>query len=236
MAVAIPALRQDLQLFEGPEALNGSPTWAIYDPVRNRHFKIGAKAFALLSRWHEGSIEAILEAAHKRSGRAVNVSDFEEVLKFLSANSLIESQTAQDVANLLAQYRTAKERGLSWLGRNLFFFRLPLLRAERLLLRLTRIAEPLYSRTFRMALAVMGVIGIYLVARQFDSFLHSFEYFFTWQGVVLFIASLVLLKVVHEFAHGVTATRYGARVSNMGVAFMVFFSGAVYGCQRCLAC
>lgn len=223
MATSVPALRQDLQLFEGPEALNGARTWAVYDPVRNRHFKLGAKAFALLSRWHEGSVENILNAARNMLASEIRPSDFEEVLKFVTANSLVETQHPQDVANLLAQYRAANRRDIGWYGRNMFFFRLPLLRAERLLKRLTRLAEPLYSRTFRVLLAMMAIIGVYLVARQIDTFLHSFEYFFTWQGVLLFVCSLVLLKIIHEFAHGVTATRFGARVSNMGVAFMVFF-------------
>ncbi|MEM7467879.1 MAG: site-2 protease family protein [Pseudomonadota bacterium] len=219
----LPALRQDLQLFEGPEALNGAKTWAVYDPVRNRHFKIGEAAFALLSRWHEGTVEAILTAAKRLTGGTYSANDIEEVLKFLTANSLIETKQPQEIANLLAQYRAATNRDLGWFARNLFFFRIPILRAERLLKMLAGICEPLYSRGFRIMLALMAVLGVYLVIRQLDAFVTSFEYFFTWQGVMLFVLSLILLKVIHEFAHGVTATRYGARVSNMGVAFMVFF-------------
>ncbi|MEM7542429.1 MAG: HlyD family efflux transporter periplasmic adaptor subunit, partial [Pseudomonadota bacterium] len=48
-------------------------------------------------------------------------------------------------------------------------------------------------------------------------------YFFTWQGLLTFGASMVMVKVVHELGHALTATRYGVHVSNMGVAFMVFF-------------
>ena len=222
-SVSVPALRQDLQLFEGPEGIDGSRTWAIYDPIRNRHFKVGLKAFALLSRWHEGTIESIVGAARKISGSDYSNSDVEEILKFLTANSLVETQNPQEVANLLAQYRAANIRDLAWFGRNLFFFRLPILRAEKLLRQLVRWSDPFYSREFRIAIFWMAVIGIYLVARQFDTFIHSFEYFFTWQGALLFVMALAILKIIHEFAHGITATRFGARVSNMGVAFMVFF-------------
>ena len=219
----LPALRQDLQLFEGPEGVDGSRTWAIYDPIRNRHFKIGAKAFAMLSRWQQGTIEAIRQQAKSVAGISFSEKDFENVMKFLAANSLIEVSKKPDVEKLLTQYKTASERNLAWVGRNLFFFRLPILRAERLLKFLAKASEPLYSRKFFYLILVLGIVGFYLVARQLDSFLTSFEYFFTWQGGMLFVASLALLKVFHEFAHGITATRFGAHVSNMGVAFMVFF-------------
>lgn len=177
----------------------------------------------MLSRWQQGTVEAIKQHAKNAAGIAFSEKDFEEVLKFLTANSLIEASKKAEVDNLFAQYQTASERNLAWFGRNLFFFRLPILRAEGLLKFLARISDPLYSRTFFHIVLTLGIIGFYLVARQLDSFLTSFEYFFTWQGAMLFVASLALLKIFHEFAHGVTATRFGAHVSNMGVAFMVFF-------------
>lgn len=177
----------------------------------------------MLSRWQQGTVEAIKQHAKNAAGIVFSEKDFEEVLKFLTANSLIEASKKAEVDNLFAQYQTASERNLAWFGRNLFFFRLPILRAEGLLKFLARISDPLYSRTFFHIVLTLGIIGFYLVARQLDSFLTSFEYFFTWQGAMLFVASLALLKIFHEFAHGVTATRFGAHVSNMGVAFMVFF-------------
>lgn len=219
----LPALRQDLQLFEGPEGSDGAPTWAIYDPVRNRHFKIGRKAFAMLSRWHEGTVEAISTQLKAVAGLNFSTQDFQDLLKFLTANSLVETRKSSESANLFAQYSAATKKDLAWLGRNVFFFRLPLLRAESLLKILARVFAFAFTRSFRNLVLAVGLIGFYLAARQFDSFLTSFDYFFTWQGMAMFLVSLVLLKILHEFAHGITATRFGARVSNMGVAFMVMF-------------
>lgn len=47
-AQVLPRLRDDLSLLPGPAAENGGPTWTIHDPVRNRYYRIGAEAFALL--------------------------------------------------------------------------------------------------------------------------------------------------------------------------------------------
>jgi len=45
-----PALRQDLKLFDGPRHRDGSPSWRILDPVRNKFFEIGWLEFELLAR------------------------------------------------------------------------------------------------------------------------------------------------------------------------------------------
>ena len=41
MSQVLPELRDDLQLLPGPRALDGSPTWSIFDPLRNKYFRIG---------------------------------------------------------------------------------------------------------------------------------------------------------------------------------------------------
>ena len=47
----LPRLRDDLKLFDGPADRDGAPTWTVYDPVRNRYFRIGRRAFECLSHW-----------------------------------------------------------------------------------------------------------------------------------------------------------------------------------------
>ncbi|MEO8204327.1 MAG: hypothetical protein ABI630_10705, partial [Betaproteobacteria bacterium] len=40
-APKVPRLRQDIKLYPGPRHRDGSPSWRILDPVRNRFFEIG---------------------------------------------------------------------------------------------------------------------------------------------------------------------------------------------------
>jgi len=59
--ITLPVLRHDLQLLEGPVALDGSPSWIILDPLRNKYFYIGWAAFQLLSRWSVGKASILIE-------------------------------------------------------------------------------------------------------------------------------------------------------------------------------
>ena len=69
----------------------------------------------------------------------------------------------------------------------------------------------------------IGVSGLYLVARQWDTFLNSFLYFFNLNGLFFYILAILCIKIFHEFGHAYTATRYGCKVSTIGVAFLVMF-------------
>ena len=55
--VRLPRVRQDLKLYPGPQHRDGSPSWRILDPVRNRFFEIGWLEFELLARWAPGLLE-----------------------------------------------------------------------------------------------------------------------------------------------------------------------------------
>ena len=53
--MTVPYLRQDLKLSEGPKKEDGSPSWLLYDSLRNKYFSINKNAFDLLNNWSSGS-------------------------------------------------------------------------------------------------------------------------------------------------------------------------------------
>jgi putative peptide zinc metalloprotease protein len=69
----------------------------------------------------------------------------------------------------------------------------------------------------------LALAGFYLVSRQWDAFLASFLYFFSWDGIIAYAFGLSAVKVIHELGHAYTATRFGCRVPTMGVSFLVMF-------------
>ena len=44
---------------------------------------------------------------------------------------------------------------------------------------------------------------------------------FSWDGLIGYSVALLLIKILHELGHALTAKRYGCRVPTMGVAFLV---------------
>ncbi|MBC7951107.1 MAG: HlyD family efflux transporter periplasmic adaptor subunit [Rhodospirillaceae bacterium] len=217
----LPPLRDDLRLFPGPEGTDGTPTWTIHDPARNRYFRIGRAAFELLARWNMGDPAALLARTQAETGLSVDEDDLDDMVHFLDTNHLIQRSDAKGVAMLSGWAKAARPVWYKWLLHNYLFFRLPLVRPDRFLAAALPLVRPLYTRNFLLAVLVAALLGLFLVARQWDVFLSTFPHFFSWQGAAWFGAALGLSKTIHELGHAFTAKRLGCRVPTMGVAFLV---------------
>jgi putative peptide zinc metalloprotease protein len=99
--------------------------------------------------------------------------------------------------------------------------RIPLFRPDQFLSATYPYVRPLFSRAFALIMLALGLIGLLLVARQWDTFLATFVDLLTLEGAVFFGLTLSALKVIHEFGHAYTAKRFGCRVPSMGVALLV---------------
>lgn len=222
-AQTLPLLREDLTLLPGPRNWHGAPTWTIHDPVRNCYHRIGRIAFDLLTFWHLGTTEAVANAFEKANGHKPAAEDIAWLAHFLRSNLLVQRRTAEDVASLK---RIAAAKQTAW-RRSLFhqylFFRIPLVRPQSFLNATAFLGDILFSGWLLLITAFFGVIGLFLVARQWDSFLNTFQHFFTWQGIAWYGGALIFAKICHELGHAYAATRAGCRVPTMGIAFLVMW-------------
>ena len=219
----LPVLRDELKLIKGPTALDGSPTWSIFDPVRNKYFRIGWLAFQLLSRWSLGKASLLLERVKEDTTCQVTSKDVDDLVEFLYGNSLTRDPVSGSSTDYLAQYEATKLHWFSWLLKNYLFIRIPLVRPNRFIQATLPLVEPLFAKSFRLIVIICGLLGIYLAFRQWDVFTSTFLYFFSKEGLFFYFAALVFIKILHELGHAYISARYGCRISTMGVCFLVMF-------------
>ncbi len=221
--IPLPKIREDLQLIEASSAYDGSPTWNIFDPIRNRYYKIGWSAFQIISRWSVGTINTLIEKVNAETVCRVTEDDIKQFVTFLQGNGLTVLSPHGTIDDYIEQYEQSKKSWASQIVHNYLYFRIPLVKPDKFLKNTLSIVEPLYSKTFFYFIFLIGILGFYLVARQWDVFVNSFLYFFNLNGLVLYLISICFLKIFHELGHAYTATRYGTKVSTIGVAFLIMF-------------
>ena len=219
----LPELREDIQLLQGPTALDGSPTWTMFDPIRNRYFKIGWLAFQLLSRWSVGTVKKITHIVKRETTCNINEKDVEDLIRFLYGNNLTRNSANNTSDDYYAQYQAGKPGWIAWCLKNYLFLRLPLVRPNIFFQKIIPYLDPLFSHITRNVIFILGLLGLYLVARQWDTFVNTFLYFFTLKGAIFYFIALVFIKVSHELGHALTATRYGCKIPTMGIALLVLF-------------
>ncbi|MDO9103624.1 MAG: biotin/lipoyl-binding protein [Methylovulum sp.] len=218
-----PALREDLSIYAGPRARDGTPTWTLYDPAVHRYFRLGWLEFECLQHWSLGEADAIAVAISHDTPIEVQVADVEEVGKFLLNYQLTKPQGYETSVLFARKRKAAKPRFWTWLLHNYLFLRIPLVKPDRLLKNNLVWVRYLFHPRFIICLLCAAVLAIYLVAEQWTAFSHSFLYAFTPEGALATAGMLSLSKIIHELGHAFAASHFGCRVPTMGVAFMLGF-------------
>ncbi len=220
--VHIPDLRQELRIEPSAPLATGAPAWTLFDPVRHLFFQLGKIEHIIFTLWAGRRIEdmgASLAAQGLDPQQVDNA--FARVVDFSLHNQLTVTQMGDSVATFTSQRAAQKKEWWRWMVDNYLFFRIPVVRPAAFLERTLPRVAPLYSRQAFWIFAALAMIGFYLVSRQWDQFLVSFNYFFSWQGAFAYLIGLSVVKIIHELGHAYTATKYGARVASMGVSFLV---------------
>ncbi|HYD97111.1 MAG TPA: HlyD family efflux transporter periplasmic adaptor subunit [Noviherbaspirillum sp.] len=222
--IRLPALREDLQLLDGPVQADGSPSWRIHDPVRNRFFQIGWLECELLRRWQAGlALGALMASVARETTLRPTREECEELLAFLSEQQLLQAASAAQRERLRERWLRAQPHWLTWLLHHYLFFRIPLLRPDRFLGDTLRWVRPLFSKRFAMLLGALAVADAYFVVGQWSEVESAFSYFFNLEGLLYYFVAASVAKVVHELGHAYVAKHHGLRVPTVGVAFLVLW-------------
>jgi len=222
---ALPPLRQELLLHKAPDSHDGAPTWTLEDPGRNQFFQIGWAEAEMLARWSLRAPQRIAQAICRETALQIDAADVEELGRFLDQQGLLQQLGEQACARYLREAQSRRSKNwMSWAIHHYLFFRIPLLRPDALLGKtLGWVRRVLLNQRFAWLTTMAGVLGLFLVTRQWDSFTHTFLHFFTLEGAAIAGITLACTKVLHEAGHAYAAKHYGCRVASMGIAFMVMW-------------
>ena len=170
----LPELRQDLQLMQGAPTVEGHPCWLVYDPVRHRYFEIPQNVFEILSAWVPGEPALMRARAATMHQRQISDQEIEDVVYFVNANSLCMDPPGGDSQAYFERFQKMQRGWLSVAIHNYLFFRVPLFRPQRFLQRTYPFVAPLFSKTALTIVALISLLGLYLVSREWGEFAGTF--------------------------------------------------------------
>lgn len=222
-APPLPPLRHGLRVHEGPRLHDGSPSWTLEDPSRARYYRIAWAEAEMLACWPLGNAQAVARAVNSSTTLQLLSEDVDAFVRFLDSSQLLQVRGDSGLRSLRQRHGGQGQSWAGWLLSNYLSIRIPLLRPDRFLARTLPWIRPLLSRGFAFATLAAAMLGLYLVAQQWDTFVHTFLHFFSLEGALLAGLTLVLTKTLHEFGHAYTCKHLGCRVPTMGVAFLVLW-------------
>jgi putative peptide zinc metalloprotease protein len=204
----------------------GRTYWVVKDPVGLNYFRFQEEEFAILQMLDgEMSLDEIKEKFEKDfPPQKITLEELQSFLGMLHKSGLV-------VAGVPGQGRQLNKRRMErvrkeWLAAlsNILCIRFKGFDPERLLKWLNpRIGWFFHPAaiTFVMAFAFSALA---LVLVEFDTFrskLPEFHQFFSLHNAFLLAVTLGVTKVLHEFGHGLSCTRFGGECHEMGVMILV---------------
>ena len=221
--IFLPPLREELKLLPAAPNSDGSSAWMVQDPISNSFFRIGWLDFEVLLRWAYGSPEKIVSSVNNETTLDIEVTDVNDLKKFLEQNRLLQANNQAAVDQLRESAKEQNKGLINWILHHYLFFRIPLFRPQVWLAKIMPWLGWIFTRTTAFVVTLLSLLGVFLVIRQWETFSSTFVDQLTWSGLLGYSVALVFAKALHEMGHALTATRYGVRVAHMGVALLVMF-------------
>jgi putative peptide zinc metalloprotease protein len=216
-------LRQDLNI--APQKYEGRTYWVVKDPVSMRYYRFKEQEHFLL-QFMDGDHtldEAQKEYEKRFRPERLKLEDLEHFGQQLLTAGLAQNESPRAGKQL---YDRRKKRLRSeWLQAltNILYIKIPLFDPDKLLTRMLPWCGWVFSGWFLVIAHLYFVFAILFVALHFEVFrdrLPRYQEFFTFGNLGWMWLALGVVKVIHEFGHGLSCRKYGGEVHEMGALFL----------------
>jgi putative peptide zinc metalloprotease protein len=223
-------LRGDLRI--EPQKYEGKTFYVVKDPVSLRYYRLKDHEHYLLGFLDGKRTLDDAQKAYEKQYRPdrLKLEDLESFAQQLLTAGLAQNDSPRAGKQLFD--RRKKRRRSEWMQTltNILYIKIPVFDPERLLTAMLGYVGWIFSMTF-FVLSVAFMLGaVMLVTTHFETFrskLPDYHEFFSFKTVVYLWAALGVVKVIHEFGHGLSCKVFGGEVHEMGALFLCL-SPALY--------
>lgn len=224
-------LRKDLDI--EAQKYEGRTFFVVKDPVSLRYYRLKEHEHFLL-QFLDG--KHTLQDAQKsyeerfRPDR-LRLEDLEAFAQQLLMAGLAQNESPKSGKQLYDRHKKRKTKEFFQTFTNILYIKLPIFDPDQLLGHMTKYFSWIFTMWwFLVSLCIMGA-AVMLVTTHFDTFRNKlpnyYEFFFSFRTLIYLWMALGIVKVIHEFGHGLSCKKFGGEVHEMGMLFLCF-SPALY--------
>lgn len=228
-----PDLRRKIKVRMRPDLVinqqryGGQSYYIIKDPVGLRYFRFREEELFLLSQLNGfNNLDDIRHAfVEKFRPQRLSVQELERFISQLLQAGLATAQTPQVGQRLYERYKKRQNDKLKQLFINLLYIKVPVFDPEYLLGKLLPYTRFFFTLPFFILALMFGIASLMLVLVNWSTFvskLPAYQEFFTFRNIMYMWVTMGIVKVLHEFGHGLSCKRFGGEVHEMGLLFLVF--------------
>jgi putative peptide zinc metalloprotease protein len=218
-------IRRDLNI--APQKYEGRTYYVVKDPVSMRYFRFKEQEHFLI-RLMDGTqtLDDAQKAYEKRfRPERLTLEDLEQFAQQLLNAGLAQNESPQAGKQLFDQRKKRKRSQLMQALTNILYIKIPIFDPDKILERMLRYTRWMFTTWFLLLSIGVMLAAVMLVATHFEVFrekLPDYHEFFSFKTVFYLWFALGVVKIIHEFGHGLSCKAFGGEVHEIGALFLVF--------------
>src|SRR5713101_690886 len=211
-------LRTDLDI--APQRYEGRGYFVEKDPVSLRYYRFKEDEHYLLQFMSGTHTLDEAQKAYERRYRPhrLTLEDLEGFAQQLLTAGLVQNESPRAGTQLFE--RRKKRRRSEWMQTltNILYIKIPVIDPDRILTDMLPHTRWIFTIPFLLLSIGVMLSALLLVGTHFDTFrdkLPTYREFFNIQTVAYLWFSLGMVKVIHEFGHGLSCKAFGGEVHEM---------------------
>ncbi|MBY0525227.1 MAG: efflux RND transporter periplasmic adaptor subunit [Gemmataceae bacterium] len=214
-------------LIVAPQQYEGRRHYVVKDPIALRYYRFKEQEQFILDRLDGTHTLADVQQEFEQQyrPRRLTLEEVELFVHQLVSSGLAHPATDGAGKQLLDRARQQQQRSVRAALQNFLAIRLPLCDPDRLLTGMLPYFRWMFGPGAAVVSTAIMLAALFLAAVHFDVFwqrLPAAHEFFGWKSLLHLWLALALVKVVHEFGHGLTCKAFGGEVHEMGVLLLCF--------------
>ncbi|MAS95298.1 MAG: hypothetical protein CMO55_19030 [Verrucomicrobiales bacterium] len=217
-----PRLRRDVRTHY--QEYRGEPTYIIEDTSKGRFFHVGFPEHQFIQSFDGRTTiaQALARNAATQGEDALTEQQGEQMLRWLIDNDLLESETSGQGERRREQWTRQREKRKQNPVAKIMFFKIPLGCPDRLLASSQKWLGWLFSLPGLLLWLFLIAYTAAQLAPEWERFVSAAGQVIAPENWIRVIAIYAVLKVLHEFGHGLATRRYGGAVPEWGVQLLAF--------------
>ncbi len=218
-------VRPDLNIT--PQKYEGKTHYVVKDPVGLKYYRFNEQEYFVVQHFDGKHTMEETQKAFEREFRPhrLTLEDLESFSQQLLTAGLVQHETAQAGKQLFEKRRKQRRTQKIATLTNILYIKLPVFDPDRLLNRMIKYLWWIFTPWFLIASVGLMLSAVILVLTHFKTFydnLPEYQEFFRWNTLLYLWIALGVVKVIHEFGHGLSCRAFGGECHEMGALFLCF--------------
>lgn len=219
-------LREDLEVSR--HVFRGEPSYIVRDPMTFQTQRIAAADYQIFVGIHPDRrlADTFDDLVARGKLESANEAEFYEFIMSLHRLGFLQLPVV-DHKNLYRRYRVKNQAARTSRIKGFLFLRIPLWNPDEFLNRTIHLARPLFTKAAFIVWCVTMTAAGLVAFKHRHELAGSLSGLLAGRNILIMWATLIVLKVFHEFGHAYACKRFHGYVPEMG-AYMIMFTPCAY--------